>query len=125
MAAEAELALVPGSLGPAGSLFGAGIVRTGSVCGALTGALMAMGMAAGPRDVRDRQGYQRLMSRGKELLDSFRAEFGHLACAELTGLDPAVDFEAFVRDRERRERCRRFVDFVGRRLAEFLENQGC
>jgi C_GCAxxG_C_C family probable redox protein len=73
--------------------FGGGVARQGEICGALTGALLALGetlgesMAADPvagRDVLYKQVHQ--------LTDDFRAAHGSIRCRELTGC--ALDTEA-------------------------------
>lgn len=72
--------------------FGGGVARQGEICGALTGALLALGetlgkaMAADPvagRDVLYKQVHQ--------LTDDFRAAHGSIRCSELTGC--ALDTE--------------------------------
>lgn len=57
------------------AFFGAGM-RRGEVCGAVTGALMALGLKFG--DENNRQ-----CNRSKEFLKAFEEEFGPLQCREL------------------------------------------
>lgn len=65
--------------------FGGGIGGTGSVCGALSGAVMAVGLRLGRREPteRDAKAYAltQLMRR------RFEAAMGHVDCRALTGLD--------------------------------------
>ena len=58
-----------------GANFGSGM-RHGSTCGALTGALMALGMAYG--DENNRQ-----CGKSLEFLKTFEAEFGCLCCRDI------------------------------------------
>lgn len=120
LAAEKSMGLPPGSAAAAAA-FGGGMARTGSTCGALTGALMALGLAAGPRDLTDKQGGALLLARARALMDAFRTEFGALDCSRLTGYDLPAQMEAFTADRRRREHCRKLVAFAAR----WLEEQAC
>jgi C_GCAxxG_C_C family probable redox protein len=66
--------------------FGGGIARQGEVCGALTGALLALGeangesMAADPIAARNA-----LYERAWQLTEAFREAHGAIRCRELTG----------------------------------------
>lgn len=69
-----------------GGCFGSGMCK-GEVCGAVTGALMALGLRYGQCDTED------LMSRYKtsevtiEMLERFKKENGSYICRELLGCD--------------------------------------
>lgn len=66
--------------------FGGGIARQGEVCGALTGALMALGEANGEGMAADPvAGRAALYERAKQLTEAFRAAHGSIVCRELTG----------------------------------------
>ena len=58
-----------------GAFFGGGM-RNGEVCGAATGALMALGLAYG--DENNRQS-----TKSQEFLKAFKEEFGTLLCREI------------------------------------------
>ena len=68
--------------------FGGGMGRTGQTCGAVVGALMALGvrngdgMATNPAEARGP-----LYARVSALTDKFREQHGGLTCRELTGCD--------------------------------------
>jgi len=73
--------------------FGGGIARQGEVCGALTGALLALGEAAGEAMAADPvAGRNALYERARQLTEAFRAAHGAILCRELTGC--ALDTEA-------------------------------
>lgn len=74
-------AVVPGIA----TAFGGGIGGTGSVCGALVGAVMAIGIRYGRRDPSERDA--RAYALTQELRRRFEAEMGHVDCRELTGMD--------------------------------------
>lgn len=66
--------------------FGGGVARQGEICGALTGALLALGeasgeaMAADPAAARDA-----LYKQAQQLTEAFRKAHGAIRCGELTG----------------------------------------
>jgi C_GCAxxG_C_C family probable redox protein len=66
--------------------FGGGMAL-GETCGAVTGALMALGLKYGreePGDIEAKQATRRL---ARELMDTFKARHGTLICRELLGVD--------------------------------------
>lgn len=65
--------------------FGGGIGGTGSVCGALVGAVMAIGLRHGRQQASERDG--RAFALTQELRHRFEAEMGHVDCRDLTGMD--------------------------------------
>ena len=62
-----------------GAFFGGGM-RRGQVCGALTGALMALGMEYGDEN-------NRKSTKSIEMMKAFQQEFGSVLCKELLGED--------------------------------------
>lgn len=62
-----------------GAFFGGGM-RRGEVCGAVSGALMALGLQYG--DENNRKSLKSL-----EFIKAFRAEYGSMLCKELLGED--------------------------------------
>jgi C_GCAxxG_C_C family probable redox protein len=76
-----------------GAPFGGGIARQGEICGALTGALLALGEAEGKVMAADPVvGRNALYARAKQLMEAFREAHGSILCRELTGC--ALDTEA-------------------------------
>jgi C_GCAxxG_C_C family probable redox protein len=74
------------------SAFGGGMARHGGTCGALTGALMALGLHAGHTTAQDSGTKDALYARAQVLMAGFEERHGAAACRELTGvnmLDPA------------------------------------
>jgi len=69
------------------SCFGAGMGRLGRTCGAVTGALMVLGLRHGAEMARGPEGRTRLYGRVQDFAGRFRERFGHLDCAALTGCD--------------------------------------
>lgn len=92
--------------------FGGGIGRSGSVCGAVTGAVMALGQIMGMRCEDSTATPRQLQEAVNDLLDSFRKEFGAHLCGELIPYDLSSreGLEAFRNDPEGKARCAEFVD---------------
>ena len=73
----------------AGSFFGGGPGRHGSICGALVGAVMALGMKYG-RSKENMADYESLtpgMNKSLEMVRWFENEFGSVRCHDITGID--------------------------------------
>ena len=68
--------------------FGAGMGRMGKVCGAVTGALMVLGVRNGQEMVTNpAQARGPLYARVQAFADAFEVRHGSLLCRELTGCD--------------------------------------
>ena len=65
--------------------FAGGLGNTGSVCGAVIGAVMAIGLKRGRSD--DLQEMLRTLAVGQEFRRRFEAEMETISCRELTGID--------------------------------------
>jgi C_GCAxxG_C_C family probable redox protein len=66
--------------------FGGGVARQGEICGALTGALLALGETLGEAMASDPvAGRQALYERVHQFTVDFRAAHGSILCRELTG----------------------------------------
>ena len=66
------------------SPFGGGIARRGQVCGAVTGALMALGLARGADTPTGKEDAYRL---GQEFIQRFESLHGSIQCCQLLGCD--------------------------------------
>lgn len=99
--------------------FGAGMARTGQTCGAVTGALMVIGMKHAKTRKDDDNGRELAYALAQELMDAFRERNGTLLCRELLGVDVGTP-EGMSEVRERdlfRTVCPKFV----RDASEILE----
>lgn len=67
--------------------FGAGIGRMGRTCGAVTGALMVIGLKHGQVNLADEESRQRTYTLVKDFVDRFTALYGSIECKELIGYD--------------------------------------
>jgi C_GCAxxG_C_C family probable redox protein len=67
----------------AGTSLAGGVARHGETCGALTGAIMAIGLVAGRRRIEDIDAYQSCMGLALEVREKFLDRVGHTLCAEI------------------------------------------
>ncbi len=67
--------------------FGGGLARTGETCGAVTGALMVIGMKYGKVRAEDDAAKLKTYEIAREFMRRFNERHGHLACRDLLGHD--------------------------------------
>jgi C_GCAxxG_C_C family probable redox protein len=67
--------------------FGGGMARLAETCGAVTGAIMVVGLKHGRTRPEDEAAKERTYALVQELVRRFRARHGALACRELLGCD--------------------------------------
>jgi len=104
----------------AASVFGAGMGRLGEVCGAVTGALIVIGLKHGQTEPKDSQTKGEAYALVRSFADRFRTLGSTLLCRELLGCDLATP-AGMTTARQKgyfTERCPRFV----REVAEILED---
>ena len=105
--------------------FGAGVGRSGEVCGAVTGAVMGLSIRYG-RDrvapVKDWRPYWY----ATELLERFRGEHGEIRCPALLGLDVAKpeDYEEFNRRNLWVNSCTRYILSATGIARDIIEENG-
>lgn len=69
--------------------FCSGVAQTGGICGALSGAVMGLGLAFGRGDV---EGDRTLLyAKTQELVAAFEGKFGSTNCSQLLDLDLGTD----------------------------------
>ena len=71
------------------SCFGGGIGNTGAVCGAVVGAVMAIGLIKKRGD--SMEGWLQMAAMAQEFRRRFEAEMKTISCRELTGADLSTD----------------------------------
>jgi len=67
--------------------FGGGLGKTGETCGAVTGALMIIGLKYGTADAADKEANARVYECGRKFLKEFRSRNAALRCRDLMGFD--------------------------------------
>lgn len=106
--------------------FNGGVAWSGGLCGAVSGAAMAVGRLAG-KGIADHKEAKALMrSLVASLLAQFRAEFGSTNCRELTGLDISTEegHRAFVESKVWHGACMDQIAFVLRWVLAVHDEQG-
>ena len=105
--------------------FGGGLGGNGEVCGALAGALAALGMRFS-RSREEEKDDPRMWTYAEELLRRFRVELspnpGHILCREIAGVDwkDREQAKQFYRG-EKALVCGRLVGDTARLIGELLE----
>ena len=109
--------------------FGGGVAGQGEICGALTGALLALGEARGeavalaedPQAAR-----QALYAEIREFTESFRRRHGAIHCRELTGcaMDTAEGRQSYQERGLHESFCTKLVSFAVGEASRHLENSG-
>jgi C_GCAxxG_C_C family probable redox protein len=79
--------------------FGGGI-RVGSVCGAVTGALMVLGMQKGHDSFNDLEEKQRANEITIDFIERYRRSVGHIECKEILGFNPSIPCENQEKERD-------------------------
>jgi C_GCAxxG_C_C family probable redox protein len=82
-ALQATLEVGDGTLFRAGSALSGGVAWRGETCGALIGALMAIGAVAGRARLEDVGQLQRIKAPAAEMYVRFGQQVGHTLCAEI------------------------------------------
>ena len=67
----------------AGSALAAGVAKRGETCGALTGAIMAIGTLVGRERLEDKEQLQISMEVADQIYVLFREKVGHTLCSEI------------------------------------------
>ena len=67
--------------------FGGGIARTGQICGAVSGALMVLGLEHSQTRADDKQAKEKMYALVGEFMKRFEARNGSILCRELLGYD--------------------------------------
>lgn len=89
--------------------FPIGIGKSGCVCGALSGGVMALGLKFGRSKPGDQAPH--ILEQSRKLTERFKARFAHTCCREIT---KAVEFAS----QDRREKC---IAITGAVVADVLE----
>ena len=101
--------------------FGGGIGGQGSLCGAFTGSVMAIGMKVGRVDPKDRETLQKVYDKCQGFWSQFEKEFGNVNCYSLIGyhLDNPEESKQWLATGGR-EKCSEIVENTARMLCDSL-----
>ena len=74
--------------------FGGGIANNGELCGAVTGALMLIGLKYGKHKEEDNISKEKTNKITNEYINKFKKEFGSVICKDLLKYDLSIEEEA-------------------------------
>jgi C_GCAxxG_C_C family probable redox protein len=105
--------------------FGGGMGHTSNTCGALTGAVMALGLAFGMKDTGDQAAKEKTYALVAEAARRFRERTGAIACTDLLGFDLSIPEQLqTVKDRGlTKEKCPAFVKTAAEIVEQLLREQ--
>jgi len=101
---------------------GGGMGGLGEVCGAVTGAMMAIGLKHGHTEATDKEKKAKTYGRVRDYAGRFKARNGSILCRDLLGFDISTP-EGMDQARQQglfAERCPRFVSDAAEILEDFL-----
>jgi C_GCAxxG_C_C family probable redox protein len=109
---------------PAMALNG-GVAYSGSTCGAVTGAALALGELSASRIADHRRAKRVARELTADLMTAFETEFGATTCRALTGADLTTDegHRAFIESGVWREGCMRQLEMAVGRMAPLVETE--
>ena len=104
--------------------FGGGMGRRGDTCGAVTGALMVLGLRFATTDPEDKQGKEDTYQLVKDFMGRFADRHGALRCNDLLGVDinTAEGLHMAREEGKFKQRCPDFVGSAVEILEEFVSN---
>jgi C_GCAxxG_C_C family probable redox protein len=108
------------------SPFGAGISKTGEICGAVSGALMVIGLSQELEAIRDPSSREKVYTLAMRFIDEFTARNTSVNCTELVGYDLS-DPKQYAEAREKKvfaTKCSKLVRDAGEILEGILESSG-
>ena len=102
--------------------FGGGMARMGDTCGAVTGALMTIGLKYGRIDPEDEASKEKTYALVQEFVKRFKARHETIVCRELVGYDISIPEEHDKAEEENLfdEICPDFVGSAAEILDEIL-----
>jgi len=80
----------------AGSALAGGVARQGETCGALTGAIMAIGSLVGRERLQDFEQYQKAMEPAVRVYNLFKEKIGHTLCWEIYKIRYGKVYQLFI-----------------------------
>jgi C_GCAxxG_C_C family probable redox protein len=102
-----------------------GVAYSGGICGAVSGAALAVGMLAEQRIADHREAKRVARELVARLMDDFRAQHGSVDCRDLIGIDLRAPggHERFIESGTWRDGCMRQIEFAVRWMAPLVEEE--
>lgn len=125
LAITVTLKIKSDSVPKAAAGFGGGVSKYGNICGALSGAVMAMGIVEGRTSPRDLNSKLKIYGKVAILIEEFKKEFGSITCRELTGCDLLTEEgqNKFSNDKIHERICLKFVAFAAEKGFELINKK--
>jgi len=97
--------------------FGGGVARSGGICGAVSGALMVIGL----RYAKGMESKEKVIFSAREFMNKFKERCGSIMCRELIGIDlnTPEGKKALKEDPEFSKLCSNLVKTAGEILDQF------
>jgi len=111
------------ALSSAASGFGGGIGGRGFTCGAVSGAIMAMGIHFNRQNTQETELYANIRGKSLALQEDFSKEIGSLNCRELISYDLTTmeGRNKLHEDKEAMIKCKHFLATASKLLNGFIE----
>jgi C_GCAxxG_C_C family probable redox protein len=102
--------------------FGGGIAHRGDICGAVTGAIMAIGLKHGRTRADDIPARERTYEAVSSFIQKFESAFGSIICKELLGHDLSSENGQKRAEEEGlfESRCPKFVQHAAEKVEELI-----
>ena len=105
----------------AASGFGGGIGCSGDLCGAVTGAIMAIGLHLGTDDAADKSTKVNVYQKARQLIEEYKLRSGSIVCRDLLGFDMSTpEGQTASKMPGAFDRCDDFVSIAAEILEEML-----
>jgi C_GCAxxG_C_C family probable redox protein len=123
MALQHALGLPDPDDGSASMALNGGVAYSGGVCGAITGAALAVGRLAGMRIADHRRAKRCARELVGDLMEAFQAEFAATDCRQLVGYDLSSPDQhaAFIASGIWRDTCMRQIEFAVRHVSPLAD----
>ncbi len=103
--------------------FCSGMARTGGMCGAVSGGIMAIGLYLGRNSPTDN--IDPCYEAVRTFLEDFTAQYNALSCLELTGVHLGTpEGQAAFHEKEKINECTNFVGDAARMVVEIVDSSG-
>ena len=101
--------------------FGGGIGRLQETCGAVTGALMALGLSSNFKEGDTRDKINKVYDEAGKFIDDFIKENGTIKCRDLLGCDLKSEegHKYFVENKLREKKCQAYIRFACELLEKY------
>jgi len=100
--------------------FGGGVGRSGSICGALSGAVMAIGLLEGCETPEEKEKRTAVYKEVLRMVEDFEREFGSSHCGTLTGCNIRTEdgLKKYYAQEVRKKVCPKFVGWCADYVAK-------